>query len=215
MLGRKSQGAVGARPVPLLLALAMAALGEVGAQPVAAQAPRIRPRDIFFADPALPARQKDLLARYAEQIAGWAASDVLIGAAQIQSGRPTTMERILDIDRRWQRGEDPDGLATQLAGNECAQALTSTLASHPGYAEAFVADSRGALVCMTRRTTDYWQGDEEKWTRAWAAGKGAVFVSAVEHDESAGADLLHISVPLRVGERVVGVLTAGRLRGTG
>jgi hypothetical protein len=193
----------------------MAALGEVGAQPADAQGPRIRPRDIFFAEPTLPARQKDLLARYAEQIAGWAASDVLIGAAQTQSGRSTTMERILEIDRRWQRGEDPDGLATELAGNECAQALLSTLASHPGYAEAFVADSRGALVCMTRRTSDYWQGDEEKWTRAWAAGKGAVFVSAVEHDESAGADLLHISVPLRVGERVVGVLTAGRLRGTG
>lgn len=215
MLARKSKAAVGARPVAVLLALAMALLGQLGAPPAAGQAPRIRPRDIFFADPALPARQKDLMARYAEQIAGWATNDVLIGAAQAQGGRSTTMERILDIDRRWQRGEDPDGLATTLAGNECSQALVSILQSQPGYAEAFVADSRGALVCMTRRTSDYWQGDEEKWTRAWGAGKGAVFVSTVERDDSTGADLLHISVPLRVGERVVGVLTVGRLRGSG
>ena len=213
MLGRNSREAVGALPVTLLVALAMAALAEIGAQEVAAQGSRIRPRDIFFADPALPARQKDLLARYAQQIAGWAASDALIVAAQIQGSRPTTMERILDIDRRWQRGEDPDGLATELAGNECAQALVATLASEPGYAEAFVTDSRGSLVCTSRRTSDYWQGDEEKWSRAWAAGKGAVYVSAVEQDESTGAELTHISVPLRVGERVVGVLTAGRQRG--
>ena len=204
----------GAPPALLLLPLALAALGHAAAPPAAAQG-RIRPREIFFADASLPARQKDLLARYAQQIAGWAANEARVEAALAGSGRSTTMERILDVDRRWQRGEDPDGLATELGRNDCAQALLSALAASPGYAEAFVTDSRGAVVCMTRRTSDYWQGDEEKWTRAWAAGKGAVFVSAVERDESTGTDLLHISVPLRVDERVVGVLVAGRLRGSG
>ena len=197
----------------LLLALSLATVGPAAAQTHSARP--VRAREIVFADDRLPARQKELLARYANQIVGWAADDRLLAAAQAQSAQRTGMERILDLDRRWQAGEDPDGLATALGRNDCAQALLAILAANPGYAEAFVTDSRGALVCMTKRTSDYWQGDEEKWTRAWAAGKGAVFVSAVEHDESAGADLLHISVPLRVGERVVGVLTAGRLRGSG
>ena len=199
--------------LPLVLGLGLLGCGLVA--PAAGQAPRIRPREIFFADAALPARQKDLLARYAEQVAGWAANDLIIGAAQERSGQSTTMDRILDIDRRWQAGEDPSGLATQLLQNECARTLTAELSAAPGYAEAFVTDSRGAIVCMTRRTSDYWQADEEKWTRAWAAGKGGVFVSAVERDASTGADLMHISVPIRVGERVVGVLVAGRLRGGG
>ena len=125
------------------------------------------------------------------------------------------MDRIQDIDRRWQDGEDPNGLATALAGNDCARALQAAMAAQQGYGEAFVTDARGALVCMTRRTSDYWQGDEEKFTRAWAAGKGGVFVSAVENDASTGAELMHISVPVRVDDRVVGVLVAGRLRGGG
>jgi hypothetical protein len=194
----------------LLLALSLASVGQAAAQTGSARP--VRPREIHFADGQLPARQKDLLARYANQIVGWAADDRLLAAAQAQSAQRIGMERILDIDRRWQAGEDPDGLATALGRNDCAQALLAILAGNPGYAEAFVTDSRGALVCMTKRTSDYWQGDEEKWSRAWAAGKGAVFVSSVERDESTGADVMHISVPLREGDRVVGVLIAGRVR---
>jgi hypothetical protein len=197
----------------LLLALSLASVGQAAAQTGSARP--VRPREIHFADDQLPARQKDLLARYANQIVGWAADDRLLAAAQAQSAQRTGMERILDIDRRWQAGEDPDGLATALTRNDCAQALLAILAGNPGYAEAFATDSRGALVCMTKRTSDYWQGDEEKWSRAWAAGKGAVYVSGVERDESTGADVMHISVPLREGDRVVGVLIAGRLRAGG
>jgi hypothetical protein len=197
----------------LLLALSLASVGQAAAQTGSARP--VRPREIHFADEQLPARQKELLARYANQIVGWAANDVLLAAAQAQSAQRIGMERILDVDRRWQAGEDPDGLATALGRNDCAQALLAILAGNPGYAEAFVTDSRGALVCMTKRTSDYWQGDEEKWSRAWAAGKGAVFVSGVERDDSTGAELMHISVPLREGDRVVGVMTAGRVRASG
>jgi hypothetical protein len=197
------------KPAWLLFALALVSLAPAPAQRVPTAL------KIHYANEALPARQKSILARYADQILDWAASDRLVRAAQAQSAQTVVMERILEIDRRWQRGEDPDGLATALGRNDCAQALLSILAANPGFGEAFVTDSRGALVCMTRRTSDYWQGDEAKWSRAWAAGKGGVFVSEIEHDESTGLDLMHISVPLRAGSRVVGVLTVGKLRTAG
>ncbi len=169
---------------------------------------------IDFENKALPARQKELLWHYADQIVGWASAESLVRAAEEQSAKPNTMEHILEIDRAWQRGGDPQGLVTRLASNECAKTLQSYLAANPGFGEAFVADAQGALVCMSRRTSDYWQGDEAKWTRAWAGGTGAVFVSEISRDESTGLDLMHISVPIRAGSHLVGILTVGRPLGT-
>lgn len=34
----------------------------------------------------------------------------------------------------------------------------------------------GALVCANAKTSDYWQGDKAKWQRAFAEGKGSVFI---------------------------------------
>ena len=79
----------------------------------------------------------------------------------------------------------------------------------------FVADSRGALVCMSSRTSDYYQGDEEHFVRAWAGGAGGRFVAASHRDESMGLEMVHIAVPVRSGGRAVGVLTAGRILGGG
>src|SRR4029079_4187276 len=120
-----------------------------------------------------------------------------------------------EIDAAWQKGGDPEGIATALMQNECAQALQAVLASNPGWGEAFATDARGAIVCMSQRTSDYWQGDEAKFTRAWAGGAGALFVSAAEKDESTGLQLFHISVPVMVAGKVGGVLTFGKLAGSG
>src|SRR5262245_9598747 len=194
-------------------ARALCALLVLAAAPLLAApaAPSVPGFAVDFEDQALPARQKELLARYANQVVGWASTDRLVRDAQQQSSQPLGRERIRQIDAAWQRGEDPEGLATSLGSNACADALRALIGTNHGFGEAFVTDSRGALVCMSRRTSDYWQGDEAKWTRSWAGGTGAVFVSKVSHDDSTGLDLMHISVPIRAGGGLVGVLTVGRL----
>jgi hypothetical protein len=193
------------------IALLLAATTAVPAPGTPTKAVPARTYRIEFENAALPARQKELLARYADQIVGWAASDRLARAASQQSAKPMSMARIHEIDREWQGGADPEGLATALARNDCARALAAILVANPGYGEAFVADSQGALVCMSRRTSDYWQGDEAKWSRSWAGGTGAVFVSKVAHDDSTGVDLMHISAPITSGGHLVGVLVVGKL----
>ena len=179
--------------------------------PAAAAPPAVPAFAVVFEDEAMPARQKELLGRYAHQVLGWASTERLVRDAQQQSSQPLGRERIRQIDASWQRGEDPEGLATSLGSNDCAQALRALLGSSHGFGEAFVTDARGALVCMSRRTSDYWQGDEAKWSRSWAGGTGAVFVSKISHDDSTGLDLMHISAPIRAGGGLVGVLTVGRL----
>jgi hypothetical protein len=179
--------------------------------PASAPNPAALAAKVDFENEALPARQKELLARYAEQVAAWASVQRIVKAIEEQNARRYTKDHILQIDRAWQRGEDPEGLASAIGHNDCAQALLAILAANPGYGEAFVTDAQGANVCMSRRTSDFWQGDEAKWIRSWAGGSGAIFVSKVAHDDSTKLDLMHISVPVRAGGRLIGVLIVGKL----
>ena len=202
---------------PLLLALAAA--GAPAQPPPAAPAgaaggaTAVRPAGprVEFENGAMPAGERELLTRYATTVTRWAMVQRIVQAVQAQEAKAMPAERIQQIDQAWQRGEDPEGLATALAKNDCAQALQTLLGSNPGYGEAFVADDRGALVCMSQRTSHYWQGDKAKWSRAYAEGAGAIFISHAEHDESTGLDLVRISVPVRAAGRVIGVLIVGRI----
>jgi hypothetical protein len=70
-------------------------------------------------------------------------------------------------------------------------------------------DRQGALVCASEKTSDYWQGDEEKFTRSYNAGAGATFIGPSELDSSSGERLVQISVPVRSGTSVIGAMTIG------
>ncbi|HXT52790.1 MAG TPA: hypothetical protein VN811_17245, partial [Thermoanaerobaculia bacterium] len=76
---------------------------------------------------------------------------------------------------------------------------------------AYVTDHQGALVCMTERTNDYWQGDEEPFTGAYGGGAGALFVSKTERDPVSGLDMVYIAVPIRSAGQVIGVLAVGKI----
>ena len=168
---------------------------------------------VQFEDSELAPGDRELLTRAAQAVGRWAMVQRIVRAVQAQEAAPLPLERVQAIDAAWQRGEDPEGLATSLAKNECAQALQSLISANPAYAAAFVTDDRGALVCMSQRTSDYWQGDEATWSRAWADGAGAVFVSRRESDASTGLDVFHVAVPIRSAGKVIGVLVAGRIAG--
>ena len=199
-------------PLACLTLGVMLALGSPAAPSPPAAAPgAIVKFEVQFEDPGLPSGDREVLARAAQQVARWAMVQRVVQAVKAQEASAPAMERVQAIDEAWRRGEDPDGLATALAKNDCAQALQTLMASNPGYAEAFVSDQRGALVCMTQRIGDYFQGDEEIWSRAYAEGAGATFVSKKERDAASGLDMVHISVPIKSAGQVIGVLTVGRI----
>jgi len=201
----------------ILLVAPVAPAPAAAAEPAApsAAAPAPAGPTVEFEQTSLPAREKELLSRYAQQVNRWAMIQRVSQAVGAANAKPMSEERIRAIDAAWQKGGDPEGLATSLMQNDCARALQAVLASNPGWGEAFATDARGAIVCMSQRTSDYWQGDEAKFTRAWADGAGAVFVSAAQKDESTGLQLFHISVPVMVAGKVGGVLIFGKLAGSG
>jgi hypothetical protein len=70
-------------------------------------------------------------------------------------------------------------------------------------------DDQGANVCMSDRTSDYWQGDEAKWQNSFNGGKGGVNFDERKFDSSAKAVVVQVSVPVLDQGKVVGALTVG------
>ena len=141
----------------------------------------------------------------ADRLSTWASDKVLVDAVKAQNAKQVPLADIQKIDEEWRGGK----VRAELLKNGCADRLRQLANSHDYYVEMFVMDNQGALVCSNELTSDYWQGDEAKWTRAFNEGKGSVFIDRPRFDESAKATLGQISLPVKDGETVVGVITVG------
>jgi hypothetical protein len=144
---------------------------------------------------------------YATTVKVWTADRLIIDAVKAQNARQLTLEHIQKDDTLWMAGKN-EALVKQMTTGVCADHLRQLVAA-AGFGETFVMDDQGALVCATQKTSDYWQGDEAKWTRAFAAGKGETFIDRLKFDESAKQNLAQVSVPIMDGGRAIGVITAG------
>ena len=65
--------------------------------------------------------------------------------------------------------------------------------------EIFVMDMKGLNVAQSAVTSDYWQGDEDKFQLSYGdgTGAGAVHISEVEFDDSTGVFQSQVSLPVR------------------
>ena len=75
--------------------------------------------------------------------------------------------------------------------------------------EVFLTDNQGANVAAYPPTSDYWQGDEEKWTASYNNGNGVVFIGPLEYDESTQKTQVQISAPVISKDETIGVLVLG------
>jgi hypothetical protein len=139
------------------------------------------------------------------RLAVWASDKILVDAVKAQNAKAVALADIQKIDEEWRAGK----VRGELMKNACADRLRQLANGRSYYVEMFVMDNQGALVCANEPTSDYWQGDEAKWMRAFNEGKGSVFIDRPRYDESAKANLGQISLPVKDGATVVGVITVG------
>ncbi|MFZ5569950.1 MAG: PDC sensor domain-containing protein [Thermodesulfobacteriota bacterium] len=134
---------------------------------------------------------------------------IVVKAVQEANAKGQTLDQIKAMDAKW---TDQAGIADYmkaLMDSECGKYLGTIQKSAPYYAEIFVMDNQGANVAMTDKTSDYWQGDEDKFQKSFNKGQGAVFVDEVEFDDSSQAYLVQISVPVMDADKAVGAITFG------
>lgn len=97
-------------------------------------------------------------------------------------------------------------------GRDLSAFLSDQVAASGGRInEIFVMDALGLNVAASDVTSDYWQGDEDKYTKTFGVGSGAMFVDAIEFDESAQSYQGQISISLTdpASGQVVGAMTIG------
>ena len=140
--------------------------------------------------------------RFAEQIA---ADPETKKAVLAKNAEGESRQSIEARDREWSANPNAP-LRKALATSPCANKLRDHLKSDPLVVEAILMDDKGANVCVSRETSDYWQGDEDKWQKTFVEGKSP-FVDEPAFDASTATYAIQLSVPVLDGTRRIGALT--------
>lgn len=140
--------------------------------------------------------------KLAEQIA---ADPEIRKAVEAKNTEGETQQTIDARDREWTHNPAAP-LRKALTGSRCAARLRELIAADPLVVEAIVMDAHGANVCVSRETSDYWQGDEDKWKKPFVEGRPA-FVDEPAFDASSATYAVQLSVPVSVSSKRVGALT--------
>ncbi len=133
----------------------------------------------------------------------------LVSAVEAQNKKGVSLAKIKELDAAWMAEKGINAFMNGLLNNSCSARLKQLIAADAFILEAFVMDNQGALVGLTNKTSDYWQGDEAKFTESYKGGAGAVHFGKAEFDPSANATLVQISVPVVKAGKAVGAITFG------
>jgi hypothetical protein len=112
-----------------------------------------------------------------------------------------SLDEIMQLDKKWQATERIDEWIGGFLNNPCADYLKkiqmeASKDKRSLYAEIFVMDKQGCIVAESDKTSDYWQGDEDKFINSFADGAGAVFIDKPSLDKSTNRYLIQVSVPI-------------------
>ncbi|MBP2446205.1 hypothetical protein JOH51_003644 [Rhizobium leguminosarum] len=109
-----------------------------------------------------------------------------IAEQNAQFGDVSEMDmRVLDETYRSEVDQHHLQMVKLLLDKSVSQYLkTRQDASQGAIVEFFVTDSHGLNVGQSTITTDYWQGDEEKYLRTFANGSREIFIDRAERNES-------------------------------
>lgn len=114
--------------------------------------------------------------------------------------RSLSKRDILERDKKWTNAflQDDFSYSLDLVDQELsAQLREIKKQSQDVITEIIVTDERGINVAISDMTSDYWQGDEEKFTKVFGKPANTLHFGAISYDESTKRFQLHISVPLQ------------------
>lgn len=134
----------------------------------------------------------------------------IIRAVERQNQQALTLETIKQRDEVWKNaGDTPNSLIREITQNDVARYFERRVDNNAAIDEVFLTDNQGANVAAFPPTSDYWQGDEEKWTASYNYGNGKVFIGPLEYDDSTRKTQVQISAPVISNNSTIGVLVLG------
>lgn len=172
----------------------------------------------LFSATATSAMEADpVLRAYALEVGQkWANNPAILSRIQSQNAATAalTEAEILALDTAWRAevGQPATPTITPILENAASDYLRSEIEASEGrVVEVFAMDARGLNAATSGVTSDYWQGDEDKFQKSHGAGAGAVHVSEVEFDESSQTFLVQVSIVVLdpQSQAPIGAMTLG------
>ncbi len=148
-------------------------------------------------------------------IRAWSQDPAIVDAIVEQNVRTAGFDgaMITDLDLAWRAEVGTANTPTidAVLGAPLSDFLRAQVAASGGtITEVFVMDSVGLNVGSSGVTSDYWQGDEAKFTETYGIGPDAVHFSEIEFDESSQSYQAQISIPVvDAAGAVIGAITVG------
>lgn len=150
------------------------------------------------------------------QVRSWLSDPSVISAVNKQNMRHASIGQtdIDRLDKQWRA--ETSSTNRKLVDAVLANSLSSYLGDVKNganglYSEIFIMDDKGLNVGQSDVTSDYWQGDEDKWKKTYLAGPDAVFIDDVEFDESTQTFQSQLSLPVvdPMTGMAIGAITIG------
>lgn len=148
-----------------------------------------------------------------KEIKAIAASPEVVEAVKAANARQLSKARIMELDRKWikLKGRLPE--AEQIKESKTSALLSQEMNKQSYFKEAILTGNQGETVAMNIVTSDYWQGDEKKFTAIFdsrrPSRKPDSHISRASWDDSTKAMIAQVSVPVYDGETMIGTLTVG------
>ncbi|MFN4155200.1 MAG: hypothetical protein ACK4HF_11140 [Paracoccaceae bacterium] len=152
----------------------------------------------------------------AQALATWASDPKIIAAVRDQNTRHAALTQadIDALDKAWmaELGKPVQPTISSVLATPPSDLLRAEVELSAGLmTEVFVMDFLGLNVASSGTTSDYWQGDEAKFTETYPNGAGAIHVRDVDFDESAQIYQIQVSFTLTdpADGTVIGAVTVG------
>ena len=151
----------------------------------------------------------------AEHVMDWATDPIIVDAIIAQNAISGSYDqaKINELDTLWmaQSGMAGIPLIDDVLQNPTSDFLRQRIATAGGtIAEIFVMDASSLNVAAAEATSDYWQGDEEKFSETFPKGPNAIHFGEVELDGSSGEVQAQVSMSIvDTTGAVVGAMTVG------
>lgn len=167
------------------------------------------PNPAFAEEALLDADLESLLKIKIRTVQHMALNPVLVDAVRTQNDEDLKLDDIKRRDDDWRKTKELTHFKRELQQNHAGELLRTYVSRNKALNEAFLTDNQGANVAAFPPTSDYWQGDEEKWSESFNGGEGRIFVGPLEYDESTKTTAVQISAPLFHQGQTIGVLVVG------
>lgn len=149
-----------------------------------------------------------------QEIRDFVETDIVRMAIANQNSKYASLDsqEIIELDEKWrtETKADTQPLISATLSNPLSAYLTRVQAHSLGlYSEIFAMDKHGLNVGQSNISSDYWQGDEDKFQKTYPIGARAIFIDEPEYHQETRTwrTQVNLSIPDTAEKKAIGAIT--------